>query len=211
MMAEGDKKMTTLLLLMTSLYAETLTPAATLKPVATLKPAATLKIDTSHSRLGFSIKHLVSTVHGEFKDLEGSFSFDPKAPEKASGTFTIKVANISTNNIKRDEHLRGADFFDAAKFPTIVYKVTKVTSSDKKNLSIEGDLTMHGITKPVTLQAEFLGQAKDPWGEESLGFEAKGVVNRKDFNIVFNKTLETGNLLLGEEVAISINLEAEIN
>jgi polyisoprenoid-binding protein YceI len=130
--------------------------------------------------------------------------------EATTGKFSIKTASINTANAKRDEHLRAPDFFDAAKNPEITFSITKV-SADKKNKNkfmVEGDLNMHGVTKKQTLSAEYVGTEKDPWGNTKAGFTFSGKLNRKDYGIVWNKTLDSGNLLLGDEVELAINIEA---
>jgi polyisoprenoid-binding protein YceI len=171
--------------------------------------AGKYKLDTAHGEVGFKVKHLgISTVRGKFKDFAGAFDWDEKTGKLENLTATIKTSTIDTNEPKRDDHLRSPDFFDAKKFPTIEYKATKVETSANKPTKIIGNLTMHGVTKEVPLDVKYEGSTKDPWGNEHIGFEATGKINRKDFGLAWNKTLETGGLLVGEEVTIEIHGEA---
>ena len=169
--------------------------------------AAEYSVDKDHSNVGFTIRHLVSKVPGSFKDYEGTFNFDEKDLKSSKVQFTIKAASIDTANAKRDEHLRSADFFNVEKNPTISFVSKKITGSGK-HFKIEGDMTMLGVTKPVTFNAEYMGVQKDPWGNMKAGFSATGKVNRKDFGMVFNKVLDSGSLMLGEDVAIQLDIEA---
>jgi len=172
--------------------------------------AATYVIDASHSNVGFSIRHLLAKVSGSFNEFEGEFNFDPAKVEAMTGKVAIKTASINTNNAKRDEHLRAPDFFDAAKNPELSFVIKKVTADkkDKKKFKIEGDFTMHGMTHPETLAAEYVGTEKDPWGNTKAGFSAAGKLSRKKYGITWNKTLDSGNLLLGDDVEVQINFEA---
>lgn len=171
--------------------------------------AADYTVDKSHSTIGFKIKHMVSTVQGRFDDFSGTFSFDPAKPEDTKGEFVVKVASINTNDKKRDDHLRAPDFFNAKKYPEMTLKNIKLASDGGEHkYKMTGDLTLRGVTKPVTFDVDFSGTTKDPWGNTRAGFAATGKLNRKDFNIVWNQTLETGGLLLGEEVALDLQVEA---
>jgi polyisoprenoid-binding protein YceI len=177
--------------------------------VASSVQAAEYKVDQSHSQVAFGVRHLVSKTKGMFKDFDGTFSFDPDKPTASTGKFVVKTASISTDNDKRDEHLRGADFFDVQKYPEMTVANVKVTpGKGKHKYKATGDLTLHGVTKSVTFDLEYTGTAKDPWGNTRAGFSAEGKINRKDFGIVWNKTLDAGGLMLGEEVAIELNIEA---
>jgi polyisoprenoid-binding protein YceI len=174
--------------------------------------AADYTVDASHSSVGFGIKHLVGKVKGEFTDKEGTFSFDPAKPTDATGKFTVKMASVSTNNAKRDEHLKSGDFFDVQKFPEMTLDKVKVKpGKGKDKYKLTGDLTLHGVTKPVSFDLEFTGLAKDPWGNMRAGFSAEGKINRKDFGIVWNKSLDAGGLMLGEDVSIELQIEATQN
>ncbi len=170
--------------------------------------AADHAIDPTHSSVEFKIRHLVGKVKGGFKDFDGEISFDEKALDKSKAKFTIKTASINTENEKRDAHLKSADFFDAEKFPTITFESKSFAKAGKGKFKVVGDLTMHGVTKPVTMEVEYAGTEKDPWGNTRAGFTATTDVKRKDFGIVWNKTLDSGSVMLGDDVAISIQLEA---
>jgi polyisoprenoid-binding protein YceI len=171
--------------------------------------AAEYKVDKAHTTVSFKIRHLFTNVAGRFDDFDGSVVFDPAAFADATVSGTIQVASINTNNEKRDTHLRSADFFDAEKYPTITFKSTKITDIDdaKKSAKLHGNLTMHGVEKPIVLDVAYLGTGKDPWGNTRGGFSATTQLNRKDFGITWNETLESGGLLLGEEVEVEINFE----
>jgi len=165
-------------------------------------------IDNAHSTASFKIKHLVSKVAGSFKDFSGTFAFDEKNPKAFKGSFSIQADSIFTNDAKRDEHLKGADFFETAKFPTLTFLVKELKSVGGKKYKLSGDFTMHGVTKAVTFDAEHLGAGKDPWGNEKVGFSATAKINRKDFGMVWNKVLDNGGILLGDEVEVDVQVEA---
>lgn len=165
-------------------------------------------IDSAHSAANFSVKHMmVSTVRGSFGKVTGTANLDEKDLTKSSIEAVIDAASINTNEPKRDEHLRAADFFDTAKYPTITFKSNKVTKAGK-GFKVAGDLTMHGVTKPVVLDVEgFTTESKDPWGNLKRGGSATTKINRKDFGLTWNSAIETGGVAVGEEVAITIDLE----
>jgi polyisoprenoid-binding protein YceI len=170
--------------------------------------ADTYVIDKSHSDASFQVRHMMSRVRGQFNDYAGSITVDPAKPESASVEFTLKAASIDTANENRDKDLRSANFFDVEKFPEITFKSTKVKAAGTDKYDVTGTLTIHGVAKVVTLPVQFLGFGKDPWGNEKAGFAIDTTLNRKDFGIVWNKTLDSGGVLLGDEVWVSINLEA---
>lgn len=170
--------------------------------------AAEYSVDKDHSNVGFQVRHMLSKVNGEFTDFESNFIFDDKKIEDSKGTFVVKTASINTRNQKRDDHLRSPDFFDSKKFPEMTFKSKKVTKAGDKNFKLEGDLTIKGVTKPVTFDGEYLGIEKDPWGNTRAAFTAKTKINRKDYGLNWNKTLESGGLLVGDDVEISLNVEA---
>jgi polyisoprenoid-binding protein YceI len=169
--------------------------------------ADTYVIDKNHSDASFQVRHMMSRVRGQFNDYAGSIAVDPARPESASVEFTLKTASIDTANDSRDKDLRGANFFDVEKFPEITFKSTNVKTTGKDKYDVTGTLTIHGVAKEVTLPVQFLGFGKDPWGNEKAGFAIDTTLNRKDFGIVWNKTLDNGGVLLGDEVWVSINLE----
>lgn len=164
-------------------------------------------VDQSHSHVGFKVRHLVSKTAGEFRDFEGEFTFDPAHASASTVKLTAKSGSINTNNEKRDQHLKSGDFFDVEKFPTLTFESKKVTSTGKDKYNVEGNLTIHGVTKPATFAVEYTGAAKDPWGNNRVGFNATTKVNRKDFGIVWNKTLDTGGLMIGEDVEVALEVE----
>lgn len=183
--------------------------ALSLAALAAPAPAAeTWVVDASHTDVSFQIRHLMSKVRGSFGAVSGTILVDRAKPEASSVRFTIEVASIDTGNPKRDEHLRSADFFDAAKHPTITFESTKVVPRGPEAFDVTGNLAMHGVVKPLTLPVKVLGFQKDPRGNERVGFELSTTLLRKDFGIVYNQTLETGGLLLGEEVVVSIDVQA---
>jgi polyisoprenoid-binding protein YceI len=170
--------------------------------------ADTYVIDKNHSDASFQVRHMMSRVRGQFNDYAGTITVDPAKPESAIVEFTLKAASIDTANDNRDKDLRGPNFFDVEKFPEITFKSTKVKATGKDKYDVAGTLTIHGVAKEVTLPVQFLGFGKDPWGNEKAGFAIDTTLNRKDFGIVWNKALDNGGVLLGDEVWVSINLEA---
>jgi polyisoprenoid-binding protein YceI len=164
--------------------------------------------DKAHTTVLFQVRHIVTNVTGKFKDFEGTIQIDKANPAASTVDFTIQAASIDTNEPKRDEHLRSADFFDVANNPKLTFKSTSVKPAGKDAYLVGGDLTMRGVTKPVTLNVAFLGEGKDPWGNEKVGFDVAGTLNRKDFNINWNKTLDAGGLLVADEVKVQIAVEA---
>jgi polyisoprenoid-binding protein YceI len=169
--------------------------------------AETFAIDASHSEVGFQVRHLVSQTRGRFNDFAGTVDLDPKNLASSSVDFKIKATSIDTNVADRDKHLRGADFFDVEKYPEITFKSKSVKAAGNDTYNVTGTLTMHGVSKDITLPVTYLGQAKDPWGNTRAGFEAATTLNRKDFGIVWNKALDAGGAMLGDDVKININLE----
>jgi polyisoprenoid-binding protein YceI len=165
-------------------------------------------LDASHTGAHFSVRHLmVSNVRGEIHVQSGSLTYDPAKPEAAKLDVTLDVKSIDTREAKRDEHLRSADFFDAEKFPTITFK-SKSVKKNGKALSVTGDLTIHGVTKEAVLEVEEIhGPSKDPWGGTRIGASAATKINRKDFGLAWNAALETGGVVVGEEVKITLEAE----
>jgi len=169
--------------------------------------AETYKIDPAHSSIGFSIRHFYSKVPGHFKAYEGSIAVDPKDLSSATVNVSIDAASIDTGVEDRDKHLRSPDFFDVAKFPKLTFASTGVTPHGTTKATMRGNLTLHGVTKPVALEVEVLGFSPDPWGGYRGGFEARGQINRQDFGVAWNKAVEGGGLLLGNDVEIILNVE----
>ncbi|MFI5347223.1 MAG: YceI family protein [Elusimicrobiota bacterium] len=168
--------------------------------------ATEYEIDPAHTQVGFKAKHVTGKVPGRFTKFAGTFSYDPKNPKAWKAEAVIDAASINTDNDKRDGHLKSPDFFDVAKYPEITFKSTKVTDVKKDHAKLHGDLTMHGVTKAVVLDLEIGGVDKDPWGNENAGFTATTTVNRKDFGIVWNKVLDSGGVLVGENVEITLEV-----
>jgi|SRR5437016_2831605 len=169
--------------------------------------ADTWVVDKVHSETSFQIRHMMSKVRGHFNDFSGSIVADPAKPEAASIEFSVRTASIDTSNEGRDKDLRSANFFDVEKFPEITFKSTRVRPAGKDRYDVTGTLTMHGVAKEVTLPVSLLGFGKDPWGNDRAGFEIATTIDRKDYGIVWNKALDNGGALLGDDVLISINLE----
>jgi len=170
--------------------------------------AATYTIDMSHSSVSFKVKHMmVSNVRGAFTDFGGSFTFDPEAPEKGAVAVEIKTASVSTNDDKRDEHLRSPDFFDVEKNPVMSFESTKLVHEGGDKYVLHGNLTLNGVTKPVELELEYAGMVNDPWGNTRVGFEAEGEINRKDFDVSWSKTMDGGGLVVGDKVTIELEIE----
>jgi polyisoprenoid-binding protein YceI len=179
--------------------------------LAAASPAAakeTYTIDRSHTTVGFEVRHIFTNLGGRFSDFDGTIRIDRDRPESSSVEFTIRAASIFTNEPKRDEHLRSADFFDVATHPTITFKSTSVRPAGPDSFLVEGDLTMRGVTKRVTLPVKLLGEGKDPWGNDKMGLETEITLDRKEFGLTWNKALETGGLLVGEDVKVEIAIEA---
>jgi polyisoprenoid-binding protein YceI len=171
-------------------------------------PTGTWTVDPSHSSVEFRVKHLgISTVRGAFRDFEGTLEIgDDIATSKAAGK--IKAASLDTGESKRDEHLRSADFFDADNYGDIAFESTSIEVIDEDEFHVTGDLTMHGVTKPITLHAEVTGTEEDPWGNTRVGLEVQGELNRGDWGMTFNKALGSGNMMVSDKVRINADISA---
>jgi polyisoprenoid-binding protein YceI len=177
-------------------------------PVATAAPS-TWDIDTAHSSVGFTVRHLViSKVRGRFLRWSGSLVLDEADPGASRIEARIETASIDTNEPKRDAHLRSADFFDVEQHPELVFRSTGVTKSGGRDYRLSGELTLSGVTRPVVLEVESLGQAKDPWGGTRAGFTARTSIDRREFGLTWNQALEAGGVLVGDQVEIAIEVEA---
>jgi polyisoprenoid-binding protein YceI len=184
--------------------------AAVLTTLAALPVRAeTFAIDPAHSEVSFQIRHLVSNVRGRFNDFGGTVQMDPKSPQNSSVEFHIKAASIDTNQADRDKHLRSADFFDAEKYPEITFKSKSVRPAGKDKYDVTGTLTLHGVSKDITLPVTLGGQVQAPGGGVRAGFATETTLNRKDYGIVWNKVLDSGGAMLGDDVKIEINLETK--
>ena len=174
-----------------------------------LAQAASWKIDPNHSSTRFEIRHLFSKVQGDFTQFSGTVEYDPATPTASKVETKIVASSINTNNEHRDNDLKSENFFDVTKYPEISFTSTKVETVEK-GLKVTGDLTMHGVTKPVVLDVEILGTGPHPMikGGQVAGFSAHTKIDRKDFGITWNKTLDSGGTLLGDDVDITLNIEA---
>jgi len=175
---------------------------------AVLADPVTYQIDPSHSQVGFNVRHFFSRVPGRFNEFSGSVTYDDKDVSKSSVDVVIKTASINTNNDRRDNHLRSPDFFAADSFPEITFKSTKVTpGSDKTKFKVDGNLTIHGITRPVTLDATFLGAGSVGQMGMRAGWEATTTIDRKDYHVLWNRVLDQGGTMLGDDVVINLGVE----
>lgn len=168
---------------------------------------ATYKVDPSHSSVVFNIRHLVSQVEGRFRDFEGTISMDPKNLAKGSVEFTVKADSVFTDNDKRDAHLKGDDFFAVDKFPTLSFKSSKVVARGANKFEVIGNMTMHGVTKAMSIPVTLLGVGQGFKGEVA-GFRSEFTLNRKDFGLVWNANLDKGGSVLGDEVTVRLLVEA---
>jgi len=176
--------------------------------LATSAPAAQWKVDASHTSVAFSVSHLFTSVQGRFDSFDGTIDFDPDAPSATVVRGKVVAESINTNNAKRDKHLRSGDFFHVEKFPEIRFESTGgIENMQGNHGELPGKLTIHGVTKPVVLDVKFLGRGSDPWGNERAGFRATLTINRTDYGLGWNEVLETGGVLVGEEVEIRIDAE----
>lgn len=168
----------------------------------------TYKIDPSHSEITFKVKHLViSTVTGHFTKFDGSMTSDKEDFSDAKINFEADVNSISTNNTQRDEHLKGADFFDAAQFPKITFQSTSFEKTGDASYNLKGNLTIFGTSKPVSLNVEHGGNVVDPWGQSKEGFEIEGKIKRSDFGLKWNALTEAGGAVVSDEVRLQLNVE----
>lgn len=183
--------------------------AAALLAVPVLAGAATWQIDPAHASVEFRVKHLmVAWVKGSFPDVAGTVDIDEADLSKSKVSVTIASASIDTNHAKRDEHLRSADFLDTANFPTMTFVADKIVAESGQLRQVTGDLTIRGTTRQVTLTVNELTPAiKDPWGKTRRGVSATTEINRKDFGLTWNKALEAGGVVVGDEVRISLDIE----
>ena len=167
------------------------------------------KIDPTHTTVGFSVAHMViNEVKGRFKDLEGTITVDGKSATQLTGiTGSIQAKSIDTGIEKRDEHLRSADFFTVDKFPTITFTSKRIQHRGSKHVVL-GTFTMHGVSREITIPVTIKGPIQDPWGATRIGLKASLTLDRKDYGLTWNKVLEAGGVLVGEEIAIEINAEA---
>jgi polyisoprenoid-binding protein YceI len=165
-------------------------------------------IDPTHSEIGFKVKHMMFTnVSGKFEKYDGTFITDGDDFNNATIEFSADVDSITTGNTDRDNHLKSGDFFDAANHPKLTFKASSFSKSDDHNYELAGDLSLHGVTKFVKLDVEFSGLMTDPWGNTKAGLIITGKINRKDWGLNWNSALETGGVLVSEEVRLNIELQ----
>ena len=165
-------------------------------------------IDSAHTQVGFSVRHMmISTVRGRFDNLSGTVEFDEQNPEQTTIDVKIDAASVNTREPQRDGHLKSADFFNTTEYPYITFKSSRVELLDANHARLLGNMTIRDVTRPITLDVEYAGQSKSPWGTMSAGFSASTKINRKDWGLVWNVGLETGGVLVGDEININIELE----
>jgi len=166
-------------------------------------------VDASHTSVGFTVKHMmVSKVRGRFTGVEGTIEGNPEDLTGANINFTINAATIHTNSDDRDNHLRSADFFDTETFPTITFVSTDISKKGSTKYDVTGDMTVKDVTKKVTFEAEYEGTGKNPWGVDVAAFEVEGKISRKEFGLTWNQALEAGGVLVGDDIKITIDLQA---
>lgn len=169
-------------------------------------------IDPGHTRIGFQARHaMVTKVRGQFKDFEGSFHLDPSNPANASAQVKVKAKSIDTGNDQRDEHLRSNDFFAMDEYPEITFVSTSAEPKGQDGFTLTGDLTIRGVTRPVNIDFEFNGAEVDPWGNTRVGFEGSTEVNRKDWGVSWNASLDSGGVLVSDKVKLEFDVSATKN
>ena len=176
---------------------------------ATTPATTTWSIDPAHSHVEFAVRHLmISTVKGRFGVVTGTVKTDEADPAKGEVEVSIDAASIDTREAQRDAHLKSADFFDVEQFPTITFRGNRISDVSGDRFKLTGDLTIHGVTRPVTLDVTSEGRGKDPWGGDRAGFSATTKIKRSDFGLTWNQVLETGGIAVGDEIKISLDIEA---
>jgi polyisoprenoid-binding protein YceI len=182
--------------------------SATLTAPASGATRTTWEIDPSHTNVEFSAKHLmITTVRGRISDLNGTIVADERNPAKSSVEVKLNAATLDTRIEQRDQHLRSADFLDVEKYPDITFRSTRLVGG-KDEFKLFGDLTIRGTTKEIALDVTFEGESKDPWGGERIGFSARGKIDRRDFGLTWNQALETGGVVVGNDIRINIDVQA---
>ncbi len=168
-----------------------------------------LNIDSSHSSIGFSVKHMmITTVRGSFNEFSGTINLDEQNFENSTVEATAQVASLDSRDAKRDEHLRSSEFFAANEYPTLTFRSTRIANVKSDSFDLVGDLTIHGVSKEVTFKATREGAGVSPWGVKVYAFSAEAKINRKDFGLSWNVALEAGGVLVGEDVKIVLDIEA---
>lgn len=168
----------------------------------------TWTVDPAHAEIGFAVRHLmISTVRGRFGAVSGTVTVDEQNPHNSKVDVTVDIGSIDTRQEMRDNHLRSADFFDVEKYPTMHFVSKRIEGDLKGEFRVFGELTIRGVTRDVTLNATLEGRTKDPWGNERAGFSASGKINRHEFGLNWNQALETGGVMVGDEVKLTIDVE----
>jgi len=166
-------------------------------------------VDPTHSSVDFTIRHMmIAKVKGTFHTFEANIEADPQDLTTANISFSVDIASIDTRNNDRDAHLRSGDFFDAEQHPKMTFQSTNIVSKGDGEYNVTGDLTIRGVSRPETFSVTFEGAGRDPWGNEKVGFSGTGSIKRSDFGLTYNAALETGGVLIGDEVKVSIEIEA---
>jgi len=178
----------------------------TLLGVGAAAAQATYTVDTTHSNVGFKVRHLVAKVSGSFREFSGTITTDFENLDRSSVEFVINTASIDTGNEQRDGHLRSPDFFDADQYPEITFKSNKITKRDSDTYVVAGTLSMHGVSKPVVLNVDYLGEV-EAMGGTRAGYEITTTIDRQDYGVSWNRLLDSGGLVLGDTVEVMINLE----
>ena len=179
--------------------------------IATLDTASTAQayaIDKTHSEVACQVRHLLTKVRGRFSEFSGTVRFDQEHPEQSSASLTIDASSIDTGTPDRDAHLRSDDFFAVGSYPTLTFTSSHVVHTGDDAYDVEGTLTIRGVAKVVSLPVTYFGTAKDPWGNVRAGFETSITLNRKDFGLTWNAALETGGFLVGDDVRITLSIQA---
>lgn len=166
-------------------------------------------VDASHSAVEFSVKHMmIAKVKGSFHAFSAQIEADPNDLTSADIQFEVDLNSVDTHNGDRDGHLRSADFFDTEKYPKLTFQATRIVKTSDGEYDVTGNVSLHGVTRPETFKVTFEGGGKDPWGNEKVGFSATGSLKRSDFGLTYNAVLETGGVLIGDEVKVSLDIEA---
>jgi polyisoprenoid-binding protein YceI len=166
-------------------------------------------VDPAHSSIDFTIRHMmISKVKGSFGSFDAQIDADPQDLTTANVQFSIDLSSIDTKNTDRDNHLRTADFFDVEKYPKLTFESTSITKKGEGEYSVTGNVNLHGVTRPETFDVSFEGAGKDPWGNEKVGFSGTGTLKRSDYGLTYNAALETGGVLLGDDVKVSLEIQA---
>jgi polyisoprenoid-binding protein YceI len=176
--------------------------------MSTATAVRTFAIDKAHSEAAFQVRHLITRVRGRFSDFDGTIEFDEAQPARSQVNLAIQAASIDTGVADRDAHLRSDDFFAVEQHPAITFRSTAIAPRGGDAFEVSGDLTMRGVTRPVVIPVSYLGKAVDPWGNEKIAFEGEVTLNRKDFGLNWNAALEAGGFLVGDEVKVSLSIQA---